>query len=237
MDKYTISDGFYPHKTDWGDAAMTEPFSTYFIRLLLALVIGGAIGLERQFKGKPAGMRTNMLICVGSCLIMIISIEIARTAIRTSDPGRIAAQVVTGIGFLGAGTIIRSRFHIVGLTTAATIWALSALGLAIGGGYLLLSAVVAVLITVTLVFIGYMEDRLETKRSYHIVQVTIERGEGVFRGVMALFEGMKVSSEALEVSRTGDTWRATFEYASSQDRHRELVEKLNEPGVRNVTEL
>jgi len=217
---------------------MTEPFMSYLSRLVIALLIGGAVGLEREFKGKPAGMRTNMLICVGSCLIMIISIEIARTAVQTSDPGRIAAQVVTGIGFLGAGTIIRSRFHIVGLTTAATIWALSAIGLAVGAGYLLLAAVAALLITITLIFIGYIEARLQTKRSYHVVQVTLDRGEGVIREIMALFAGMNVSSEALEVVRSGELWRATFEYASSHEKHRELVEKLSaSPGVKGVTEL
>lgn len=217
---------------------MTEPFSEYLARLVIALLIGGAIGLEREFKGKPAGMRTNMLICVGSCLIMIISIEIARSAVRTADPGRIAAQVVTGIGFLGAGTIIRSRFHIVGLTTAATIWSLSAIGLAIGAGYLLLSVVVAFLITVTLVFIGLIEDKLETKRSFHVVQVTIERGEGIIREIMALFASMRISSEALEVIRSGDIWKATFEYASSNEKHRTFVEKLSaSPGVKGVTEL
>jgi len=217
---------------------MTEPFMSYLSRLVIALLIGGAVGLEREFKGKPAGMRTNMLICVGSCLIMIISIEIARTAVQTSDPGRIAAQVVTGIGFLGAGTIIRSRFHVVGLTTAATIWALSAIGLAVGAGYLVLSAVSALLITITLIFIGYVEGRLETKRSYHVVQVTIDRGEGVIREIMALFAAMNLSSEALEVIRSGDIWRATFEYASSHEKHRELVEKLSaSPGVKGVTEL
>jgi putative Mg2+ transporter-C (MgtC) family protein len=217
---------------------MTEPFSSYLVRLVVALVIGGAIGLEREFKGKPAGMRTNMLICVGSCLIMIISIEIARAAVRTSDPGRIAAQVVTGIGFLGAGTIIRSRFHIVGLTTAATIWALSGIGLAVGAGYIPLAIVTAILITITLVFIGYIEGRLETKRSYHVVQVTLERGEGIIRAVMAIFAAMRIPSDALEISRSGEVWHATFEYASSQERHHELVEKLSaSPGVRGVTEL
>jgi putative Mg2+ transporter-C (MgtC) family protein len=217
---------------------MTEPLSEYVVRLLIALLIGGAIGLEREFKGKPAGMRTNMLICVGSCLIMILSIEVARMAPQTSDPGRIAAQVVTGIGFLGAGTIIRSRFHIVGLTTAATIWVLSALGLAIGAGYLLLSAIVALIITVTLIFIGYIETRLETKRSYHVVQVTIERGEGIIRELMALFASRGLSSEALEIVRSGDIWRVIFEYASSHEKHRELVEQLSaSPGVRGVTEL
>jgi putative Mg2+ transporter-C (MgtC) family protein len=217
---------------------MTEPLSEYVMRLIVALLIGGAIGLEREFKGKPAGMRTNMLICVGSCLIMILSIEVARSAARTADPGRIASQVVAGIGFLGAGTIMRSRFHVAGLTTAATIWALAGLGLAIGAGYLVLSVIVAFLITVTLVFIGYIEARLDMKRSYHVVQVNLERGEGVIREVMALFTTMKLSNEALEIARSGDIWQATFEYAATHEKHRELVEKLSaSPGVRGVVEM
>ncbi len=217
---------------------MTEPFTSYLMRLVVALLIGGAVGLEREFKGKPAGMRTNMLICVGSCLIMIISIEIARTAVQTSDPGRIAAQVVTGIGFLGAGTIIRSQFHIVGLTTAATIWALSAIGLAVGAGYTLLAVVAAILITITLVVIGMIEDRLDTKRSYHVIQVSLDRGEGAIRQIMEVFSSMKVMSEKLDVERVGDIWRATFEYAASHERHHELVEKLSaSPNVKGVTEL
>jgi putative Mg2+ transporter-C (MgtC) family protein len=217
---------------------MTEPLSEYVMRLVVALLVGGAIGLEREFKGKPAGMRTNMLICVGSCLIMILSIEIARSAARVADPGRIASQAVTGIGFLGAGTIMRSRFHVAGLTTAATIWALAAIGLTIGAGFLLLSVIVAFLITVTLVFIGYVESRLDMKRSYHVVQVSLERGEGVIREVMALFTAMRLSNEALEIARSGDVWHATFEYSASHDKHRSLVEKLSaSPGVRGVIEM
>jgi putative Mg2+ transporter-C (MgtC) family protein len=216
---------------------MTEPFTSYLSRLLVALVIGGAIGLEREFKGKPAGMRTNMLLCLGSCLIMIISIEVARSASRVADPGRIAAQVVTGIGFLGAGTIMRSRFHIVGLTTAATMWTLTALGLAIGAGYILLSIVVAGLITATLVLIGFIEDRLETKRSFHILQVTFDPHEGAMRAILDAFAGMKIPSEELEMNRAPDTWRATFEYATSREKHQKLIEKLSTiDGVKGVVE-
>ncbi len=206
---------------------MTEPFSTYLTRLLISLVIGGAIGLEREFKGKPAGMRTNMLLCLGSCLIMIISIEITQISPRVADPGRIAAQVITGIGFLGAGTIMRSRFHVVGLTTAATMWALTALGLAIGAGYILLSVVVAVLITGTLIIIGFIEDRLETKRSFHAIVVTFEAREGAMRSILDVFSAMKIASEELDIDRAGDLWKATFEYASSREKHHELVEKLS----------
>ena len=217
---------------------MTEPFSSYLVRLVIALLIGGAIGLEREFKGKPAGMRTNMLICIGSCLIMILSIEIARSAPRIGDPGRIAAQVVTGIGFLGAGTIMRSRFHVVGLTTAATIWALSALGLAIGAGYILLAVFGAFLITATLVVIGYIEAKLATKRSYHLLQVTFDRREGVLGDIAAAFESLRVEREAIEVSKSGDVWNATFEYAASHERHHAIVDRLRGmSGVSAVAEL
>jgi len=216
---------------------MTEPFMTYFTRLILALVIGGAIGLEREFKGKPAGMRTNMLLCLGSCLIMIVSIEVAQIAPRVADPGRIAAQVITGIGFLGAGTIMRSRFHIVGLTTAATMWALTALGLAIGAGYIVLSIVVAALITATLVVIGFIEGKLETKRSFHTIQVTFDVREGAMRSILDAFAALGISSEELEMSRAGDTWRATFEYATSREKHERLVERLAAlEGVKGVME-
>jgi putative Mg2+ transporter-C (MgtC) family protein len=217
---------------------MTEPFSSYLVRLVIALLIGGAIGLEREFKGKPAGMRTNMLICIGSCLIMIISIEVARTAVRVGDPGRIAAQVVTGIGFLGAGTIMRSRFHVVGLTTAATIWALSALGLAIGAGYILLSVFVAFLITGTLVVIGYIEAKLATKRSLHLLQVAIERREGVLGEIARVFEELRIEREALDVAKSGDEWNVTIEYAASHERHHAIVDRLRTiGGVRGVAEL
>jgi putative Mg2+ transporter-C (MgtC) family protein len=217
---------------------MTEPISSYFVRLVIALLVGGAIGLEREFKGKPAGMRTNMLICIGSCLIMIISIEIARSAPRVGDPGRIAAQVVTGIGFLGAGTIMRSRFHVVGLTTAATIWSLSALGLAIGAGYILLSVFVAFLITGTLIAIGYIEAKLATKRSHHLLQVTLERREGVLGEIAAVFKVLRVDREAVEVNRSGEEWKATFEYAATHERHHAIVDRLQATGgVRGVAEL
>ncbi len=99
--------------------------------LLVAVLLGGAIGLERELRGKAAGLRTNILICLGSVLFTHLSIHMAGPA---GDPARIAAQVVTGIGFLGAGTILHSRGAIAGLTSAATIWLVAAVGVAIGTG-------------------------------------------------------------------------------------------------------
>lgn len=114
------------------------------VRLALALLLSGLIGFEREAGGKPAGMRTHMLVCMGSTLFMLISMNAPGffPGASTVDPGRIAAQVVTGVGFLGAGTIIRAGGSVRGLTTAASIWAVSAIGLAVGVGYYM-AAVVA----------------------------------------------------------------------------------------------
>src|SRR6266850_387749 len=106
-------------------------FVDVFLRLALAAGLGGAIGLEREYRRKPAGIRTNMLIGLGSALFAILSIELGTAA---GSPDRIAAQVVTGIGFLGAGAILRSGQNVHGLTTAATIWVNSAIGMATGLG-------------------------------------------------------------------------------------------------------
>lgn len=98
------------------------------LRLVIAAILSGVIGLEREWKGKPAGLRTNILVGVGAALIMIISQEF------TIDPARIAAGVITGIGFLGGGIIIQSRGKVYGITTAATIWIVAAIGLTVGMG-------------------------------------------------------------------------------------------------------
>ena len=107
-------------------------------KLLIAVIAGGGIGLEREFARKPAGLRTNILICLGATLLMDLSIGI--TSGNAGDPGRIAAQVVTGVGFLGAGTILHTRGTITGLTSAATIWVVAAIGLTVGAGAVLRGA-------------------------------------------------------------------------------------------------
>jgi putative Mg2+ transporter-C (MgtC) family protein len=133
-------------------------------RLLIAALLGGLIGLEREVLGKAAGLRTHILVAVGSALLMLVSIKVSEEwASGTSDPGRIAAQVVTGIGFLGAGTIIRDRANIRGLTTAASIWAVSAIGLATAIGFYS-GAVAAAIITLIVLFIFQRIEFRTTKK-------------------------------------------------------------------------
>ncbi|MBM7623480.1 MgtC/SapB family protein [Sporohalobacter salinus] len=131
-------------------------------RLILAILLGGLVGWERESHSRPAGFRTNVLVCLGSALIMIVSIKFYTLfqASRTNDPGRIAAQVVSGIGFLGAGTIIREGFSVKGLTTAAGLWAVAGVGLAVGAGFYFSSISATVLIIITLTILSIIERNI-----------------------------------------------------------------------------
>jgi len=141
---------------------MLTPLITHtFCKLLLAAFLGGIIGLERELRGKPAGLRTNILIAMGAALFTTISLQMA----VNSDPTRIAAQVVTGIGFLGAGVILREHGAVVGLTTAATIFVVAAIGVAVGAGLWWPSVVAAAIVLVTLLALSPLEGWLKRKRS------------------------------------------------------------------------
>ena len=136
------------------------PAIDVLLRLLLAAALGALLGLEREYRRKPAGLRTNILIGVGSALFAIVSIEIGRAS---STPDRIAAQIVTGIGFLGAGAILRSRGGIHGLTTAATIWVNAAIGIAAGAGLYAVASIAAGLTLAVLVLLPPLEDYFDRR--------------------------------------------------------------------------
>jgi putative Mg2+ transporter-C (MgtC) family protein len=125
------------------------------VPLLLAVFLGGVIGLERQVRDKPAGLRTNILISLGSCLFTMISITLAG-----SDPGRIAAQIVTGVGFLGAGAIIQSGASVHGLTTAAGIWIVASIGMACGTRRYFLAVVVTLLAVLALMLLSPIDKKI-----------------------------------------------------------------------------
>ena len=126
--------------------------------ILLAVVLGAIVGLERQVSGKSAGLRTNVLICLGAAVFTIISKQMASGSI---DVTRIAAQIVTGVGFLGAGAIIQDTGGVRGLTTAATIWLVASIGMACGAGYYGLAAVSALLAVLVLLGLGQIEKPLQ----------------------------------------------------------------------------
>ncbi|MFC1480481.1 MgtC/SapB family protein [Candidatus Omnitrophota bacterium] len=135
------------------------------LRILISAFLAGCIGIEREIHGRAAGLRTHILVCVGSTLFMLTSIIVCVNYghIGQADPSRIAAGVVTGIGFLGAGAIIRYGASIHGLTTAASIWAVAAVGLAVGAGMYEAAGITTVVILVVLI-LSRLEERMELKR-------------------------------------------------------------------------
>src|SRR5213080_3173565 len=134
------------------------------LRLLLAAVLGGLIGIEREIRDKPAGLRTNILICVGSTLFMSLSTQVAQ--LLGGDPTRIAAQIISGIGFLGAVAVLHSHGFVLGLTTAATIWVVAGVGMALGSGMYLVAVFATGMSLVTLYFLSFMEYKIQGRRSY-----------------------------------------------------------------------
>src|SRR5216117_666211 len=129
------------------------------LKLVLAAALGGMIGMERELRDKPAGLRTNILICVGSTLFMSISTTVAQ--ILGGDPTRIAAQIISGIGFLGAGAVLQSHGFVLGLTTAATIWVVAGVGMALGSGMYVVALFTTAMSLVTLYFLSFVEDRIQ----------------------------------------------------------------------------
>jgi putative Mg2+ transporter-C (MgtC) family protein len=140
----------------WERLAAIVP--AFFVRCGAAALCGALIGLERELKNKPAGFRTNILICLGSAIYMAAGVLVAQGN-SANDPARIAAQVVTGIGFLGAGCIIQQQDRVKGLTTAATIWVVAAIGIVSGAGYPILAFIAAAMVLTTLVVLGEIERR------------------------------------------------------------------------------
>jgi putative Mg2+ transporter-C (MgtC) family protein len=136
-------------------------FISAMYKLVLAILAGGLVGLNRERQKQPAGFRTHILICVGACLLMILSIYIPQNYFnfKNGDPGRIAAQVVSGIGFLGAGAIMRLGTNVRGITTAASIWLISAIGLTIGAGLYSISFFTLILALFTLIILEKVEHR------------------------------------------------------------------------------
>lgn len=206
-------------------------------RLAVATVLGGLIGLERERHGRAAGLRTHLLVCVGSALIMLTSWHVAAEAAAAfgpsgADPARIAAQVVSGIGFLGAGTILRSRVSVVGLTTAASLWAVAGVGLAVGAGFYSGALIGTGLVFGALVLLTPFERAFLRKGAYRILVVEARGGLELAGEVRAVLERSRVTIQEFNVRRSGPE-SVTFEMGLKQPvEHEALVlALLRLPGV------
>ena len=170
---------------------------TVLLRCAVASLCGVFIGMERTYRAKPAGIRTHMLISLGSCLFMGVSLVVASEARKlgytTPDPGRIAAQVVTGIGFLGAGAIIQNRGLVRGMTSAATIWCMAAIGMAAGAGMLVTALACSLGMIVILRIFDFLEDRIRIHRFRLMsIDVTVKK-EGRIPEIRKSLRAMEIS--------------------------------------------
>ncbi len=183
------------------------------VRLVLAAVLGALIGVERQSLSRPAGLKTYTLVCVGSALVMIVSIDMFETYKHwvTVDPGRIAAQVVSGIGFLGAGTILREGVSIKGLTTAAGLWVVACIGLAVGSGMYTASIVTTVIILLVLVYFFKMEDYFTGLRVYKGIVLIVKDRPGQIGIIGSILGGMNVHIKSISMNPTDEEGRLEVE--------------------------
>lgn len=133
------------------------------IKIIIAVVIGGFIGLERESASRPAGFRTHILVCVASAMVMDINLQLAQNFVN-ADPMRLGAQVISGMGFLGAGTIIKEGATVKGLTTAAGLWSVACLGLVIGAGFYLMAVFAALVMMMTLKTFNQLEIRFSKQK-------------------------------------------------------------------------
>lgn len=185
-----------------------------FVRLMLAGIAGGLVGLEREFRGRQAGFRTNILVCVGSAMAMIVSTEFARKAWPHAanvniniDPARIAYGVMTGVGFLGAGAILHTKGQVRGLTTAAAMWCVAAIGLAAGLGMYLMTILAAIIVVVALWILDYFEDMLPKVR-YRTVTIRRKWQVGLIAQTIERFEAANLKVVDASFERSDDLSQA-----------------------------
>jgi putative Mg2+ transporter-C (MgtC) family protein len=199
------------HIQQW--AANLGPANEALIRLILAAVAGALVGLEREIHGRQAGFRTNTLVSLGSCLVMIVSNRFAiypwpthasGSGVNTNiDPARVAYSVMTGIGFLGAGTIIQHRSGVLGLTTAAGLWCVAAIGLAMGFGLYLVGAMCTVIVLIVLWLLEFVQRALP-KTHYRTITVRRKWAKGCVAATIDHFKAANMTIMDVSFHRTPD---------------------------------
>jgi len=191
------------------------------IRLLIAFAIGGAIGIEREYLSKSAGLRTMILICIGACLFTMFSI-----LITDNSPDRIASNIVTGIGFLGAGVIFKEDNRVKGLTTAASIWVTAALGMGVGGGYYWVCVIGCIAALVALLLVTKLEDwidKVNQNRAYKIVCHYKKESLGKFE---QMFREHHLKFKCIKKDKNGPQISGNWVVNGSEKNHNDFIEKI-----------
>jgi putative Mg2+ transporter-C (MgtC) family protein len=199
--------------------------SSTLVRLLLAAILGGIIGLERQLRHKPAGLRTNMFICFGAAMFTVLSAQLAGTP---TDSARIAAQIIPGIGFIGAGSILHAKASVSGLTTAATLFVVAGVGMAAGGGLYLTACFATVIILIALVLLGQMERAFSLKLFVTTYQVTGRNVDAMLREVNQLLDSEQLTMHSVHIASADPDFRMVFSVACEHDEESVFSIRLHE---------
>ena len=197
--------------------------SSSITRLLLAAILGGLIGLEREFKHRSAGLRTNMFICFGAAMFTLLSERLAGVS---SDAARIAAQIIPGIGFIGAGSILHMRGLTSGLTTAATIFVVASVGMAAGGGLYLTAFFATALVLGTLFFLGYAEENFNIKILLTSYEVTGGNVDEINVELNRILETHHRMMQNVITGNTGEHIRLQFDVEGCSREQKELLKQL-----------
>jgi len=205
-----------------------------FLKLGVALLVGGIIGAEREHHKKAVGLRTLILISVGSALFTIMSQRIGTAS--GGDGSRIAANIVSGIGFLGAGVILEDRGRVTGLTTAATTWLVAALGMAAGAGEYLLSGVAAALAFIVLLPLTKLENFLEVSTEERNYQITTEINWEKYKQLKSIFKDQGMTIYRTKQEKREKDMVCTFEVLGSGKKHDKIVQKLmNDKEIKEIS--
>ncbi len=203
--------------------------SSNLVRLLLAAGLGGAIGLERELSHKPAGLRTNMFICFGSAMFTILSELMVDPQI--GDHTRIAANIITGIGFIGAGSILRDGGSVQGLTTAATLFVVAAIGMAAGAGFMLLAIFATVCILVALRLLGILETRFNLKPLHMAYEAVGTKADQMVAEINGILETDHRLVESVQVVPANGGFLVHFTVSGTYREHQSLLEALKKSPI------
>jgi len=197
--------------------------SSSIARLVLAAFLGGIIGLERELSRKPAGLRTQMFICFGSALFTTLSI---RMGSGPGDSTRIASNIVQGVGFLGAGAILRERGSVTGLTTAATIFVVASIGMAAGAGEYLLALFATIVILLALQLLGYLETYFNLKPIMMTYEVKGARPDELLDSVNAVLDEAQRPMQSIQVGTSAGQARVMFTLSGTLKEHSSMLDRL-----------
>jgi putative Mg2+ transporter-C (MgtC) family protein len=195
---------------------------------MIAAILGGIIGLERQLRHKPAGLRTNMFICFGAAMFTLLSKELSGSP---NDSARIAAQIIPGIGFIGAGSILHSRGSVTGLTTAATLFVVASVGMAVGGGLYITAVFATILILLALAALGKLERQFALRTVLQTYEVKGHNVEGMLRELNRILDSQRLAMQNVHLATAEGESRMVFAVDCGREEHTAFSILLHESNV------